>query len=209
MSTFALGQLQSGVVTPLTPSGLAGDRAGRYRGRAGAAPGGPDHDVGQERDRDPQVFGGVRVLPPDRHGHRHDRGHAEGPDLSGPRMLLVLGRRGQSLALDKSGRGQGGQAAYQDVPGDDVDRERVSAYRPSRPLVNGISVVVNSNAKFHHASPSLCPVTTLVSPPASGQPPSSDTRVHGRRVATWHGSIPAVPTYSTLRGISERFRYGL
>jgi len=33
-------------------------------------------------------------------------------------------------------------------------------------------------------------------PPASGQPPSSDTRVHGSRVAAWHGSIPAVPTCS-------------
>jgi hypothetical protein len=63
--------------------------------------------------------------------------------------------------------------------------------------VNGISVMVNSNAKVHYASPSLCPVTTLVSPLASGQPPSSDTRVHGSRVVTWHGSIPAVPTYST------------
>jgi hypothetical protein len=30
-----------------------------------------------------------------------------------------------------------------------------SAYRPSRPLVNGISVMVNRNAKFHQASPSL------------------------------------------------------
>jgi len=51
MSTFAFGQLQSGVVTPLTPCGLAEDRAGRCRGRAGAAPGGPDHESGRNAIR--------------------------------------------------------------------------------------------------------------------------------------------------------------
>jgi len=35
-----------------------------------------------------------------------------------------------------------------------------SAYWPSRPLANGTSVMLNRNAKFHQASPSLCPVTT-------------------------------------------------
>ena len=132
------------------------------------------------------------------------------PDLPGPRMLLVLGRRGQSLALDKSGRGQGGQAAYQDVPGEDVDRERVfrvqaeqaAGERDQRngeqqresPLCQPFAVPGD-----HAGLPTGFRSASVLGYQGSRQPSGHVAWQHPRRAQM----------LDPVRGISERFRYGL
>ena len=157
-----------------------------------------------------RLFGGVRVLSRDRHGHRCNRGHAEGADLPGPRVLLVLGRRGQSLALDKSGRGHGDQAAYQDVPGEDVGRERV--FRVQAEQAAGERD--QRNGEQQRESP-LCQPFAVPGDHAglpAGFRSASVLGYQGSRQQSGHVAWQhprRAHILDPVRGISERFRYGL